>query len=150
SVRIDSADALAADDELLYVIERSDRKRGLFVYQPADTRSALYFGSALTAAAQSSVALDKVTVDRLADTDPTQYSFVVISDVESLPAGFADRLLQYIKRGGSALVALGTVAGQQKQIPLFGGDILSLHNYSRESERFAAVGEASTTYPVAG
>jgi len=91
-----------------------------------------------------------VTVDRLADTDPTQYSFVVISDVESLPAGFADRLLQYIKRGGSALVALGTVAGQQKQIPLFGGDILSLHNYSRESERFAAVGEASTTYPAAG
>ena len=150
SVRIDAADTLAADDELLFVIERSDRKIGLFIHQPADTRSPVYFGSALTAAAQTSVALDKVTVDRLADTDPAQYSFVIVSDVESLPSGFADRLLQYVRRGGSALVALGTASGQQKQIPLFGGDILSLHNYSRESERFAGVGEANTTYPAAG
>ena len=150
SVRIDAADTLAADDELLFVIERSDRKIGLFIHQPADTRSPLYFGSALTAAAQTSVALDKVTVDQLAYTDPAQYSFVIVSDVESLPSGFADRLLQYVKRGGSALVALGTASGQQKQIPLFGGDILSLHNYSRESERFAGVGEANTTYPAAG
>jgi hypothetical protein len=150
SVRIDSADALAADDEFLFVIERSDRKRGLFVYQPADTRSALYFGDALTAAAQSSVALDKVTVDRLADTDPTQYSFVVIADVASLPAAFAGQLLQYVRRGGSVLVALGTTAGQQKQIPLFGGSILSLHNYSREPERYAAVGDADAAYPPAG
>ncbi len=150
SVRIDAADTLAADDELLFVIERSDRKIGLFIHQPADTRSPLYFGSALTAAAQTSVALDKVTVDQLAYTDPAQYSFVIVSDVESLPSGFADRLLQYVRRGGSALVALGTASGQQKQIPLFGGDILSLHNYSRESERFAGVGEANTTYPAAG
>lgn len=150
AVRIDGADALAADDEYLFVIERSDRKRGLFVYQPADTRSALYFGDALTAAAQSSVALDKVTVDRLADADPTQYSFVVISDVENLPAAFADRLLQYVRRGGSVLVALGTTAAQQKQIPLFGGNILASHNYSREPERYAAVGDADAAYPPAG
>jgi hypothetical protein len=150
SVRIDSADPLAADDEYLFVIERSDRKRGLFVYQPADTRSALYFGDALTAAAQSSVALDKVTVDRLADSDPTQYSFVVISDVENLPAAFADRLLQYVRRGGSVLVALGTTAAQQKQIPLFGGNILASHNYSREPERYSAVGDADAAYPPAG
>jgi len=149
-VRIDSADSLAADDEYLFVIERSDRKRGLFVYQPADTRSVLYFGDALTAAAQSSVALDKVTVDRLADADPTQYSFVVISDVASLPAAFAGQLLQYVRRGGSVLVALGTTAAQQKQIPLFGGNILSLHNYSREPERYAAVGDADAAYPPAG
>ena len=150
SVRIDSADSLAADDEYLFVIERSDRKRGLFVYQAADTRSVLYFGDALTAAAQSSVALDKVTVDRLADADPTQYSFVVISDVASLPAAFAGQLLQYVRRGGSVLVALGTTAAQQKQIPLFGGNILSLHNYSREPERYAAVGDADAAYPPAG
>ena len=150
SVRIDTGDALAADDEFLFVIERSDRKRGLFVYQPADTRSALYFGDAVTAAAQSSVALDKVTVDRLADVDPTQYSFVVISDVASLPAAFGDQLQQYVRRGGSVLVALGTTAAQQRQIPLFGGNILSSHNYSREPERYAAVGAADAAYPPAG
>lgn len=150
SVRIDAADALAADDEFLFVIERSDRKRGLFVYQPADTRSALYFGDAVTAAAQSSVALDKVTVDRLADVDPTQYSFVVIADVASLPTAFASQLEQYVRRGGSVLLALGTNAAQQRQIPIFGGNILASHNYSREPERYAAVGTADAAYPPAG
>jgi Aerotolerance regulator N-terminal/von Willebrand factor type A domain len=150
TVKIDGADTLAADDEYLFVTERADRKRGLFVYQTADTRSPLYFGHALTSAAQSSVTLDKVTVDRIAEVDPTQYAFVVVCDVESLPAAFADRLLQYVRRGGSVLVALGTVAGQQRQIPLFGGNIISLHHYSRDAERFTGVGEANTTYPAAG
>ena len=150
SVKIDGADALTADDEYWFAIERSDRKRGLFISQAADTRSPLYFGHALTSAAQSSVTLDKVTVDRIADVDPIQYAFVVVSDVESLPAAFAARLLQYVRRGGSVLLALGTVAGQQRQIPLFGGNIISLHHYSRDAERFTGVGEANTTYPAAG
>jgi hypothetical protein len=150
SVRIDGADALPADDEFLFVIERSDRKHGLFVYQPADTRSPLYFGNALSAAAQSSVALDKVTVDRLAEVDPAQYSFVVISDVASLPAAFANALLQYVRRGGSVLIALGTAAGQQREVPLLGANIVSLRNYSREAERYAAVGAADAAYPPAG
>ena len=150
SVKIDAADALAADDEFLFVIERSDRKRGLFIYQASDNRSPLYFGQALTSAAQSAVTLDKVSVDRIAAVDPTQYAFIVVSDVESLPAAFADRLLQYVRRGGSVLVALGTVAGQQRQIPLYGGSIISLHHYSRDAERFTGVGEANTTYPAAG
>lgn len=150
SVKIDGADALPADDEYLFAIERADRKRGLFIYQAADTRSPLYFGHALTSAAQSSASLDKVTVDRIAAVDPAQYAFVVVSDVESLPPVFADRLLQYVRRGGNVLVALGTVAGQQRQVPLFGGNIISLHHYSRDAERFTGVGEANTTYPAAG
>ena len=60
------------------------------------------------------------------------------------------QLLQYVRRGGSVLVALGTTAAQQKQIPLFGGNILALHNYSREPERYAAVGDADAAYPPAG
>ena len=114
-------------------IERSDRKRGLFVYQPADTRSALYFGSALTAAAQSSVALDKVTVDRLADTDPTQYSFVVISDVASLPAAFADRAasVRSPRRQRAGRVGNGRGASRSR-FRCSGANILALHNYSRE------------------
>ncbi len=150
SVRIDPADALAADDEFLFAIERSDRKRGLFIHQAADTRSALFFGTAVTAAAQNVVALDTITVDAVADADLSQYAFVVLSDIAALPTAFGERLLQYASRGGSVLVTLGTAAAQNKTVPLFGGNILGLHYYSKDPERFAAVGETSTELAAAG
>jgi Aerotolerance regulator N-terminal/von Willebrand factor type A domain len=150
SVKIDAADSLPADDEYVFAVERTDRKRGLFVSQSSDTRSALYFDSALGAAAQSAVVLDKVSVDAVAEVDPASYAFVVISDVASLPVGFANQVLQYVRRGGSVLVALGTAAAQQREIPFFAGGILALHHYSRDAERFAAVGEMDNAYPAAG
>jgi hypothetical protein len=150
SVRIDGADPLPADDEYVFAIERSDRKRGLFIYQSSDTRSALYFDDAVKAAAQSAVTLDKVTSDNAASVDPASYSFVVISDVASLPPPFTSKLLDYIHRGGSALIALGTVAAQQQSLPIFGGKILTTRHYSRDAERFAAVGQTDSAYPAAG
>ena len=72
SVMIDPADVLAADDEFLFAIDRADRKRGLFVHQSADTRSPLFFGTAVAAAAQNVVALDSLTVEAIADVDPSQ------------------------------------------------------------------------------
>ena len=150
SVRINGADSLAADDEYLFSIERSERKRGLFVYQGSDSRSALYFGTALTSAAQSSATLDKVTVDKVGSADPTQYAFVVLCDVASLPAAFADRLQKYVRTGGNVLVSLGTASAQQSQVPVLGQRIQGLRHYSREAERFAAVGETNTAFAAAG
>jgi len=150
SVRIDAADTLPADDEYVFAIERSDRKRGLFVYQSSDTRSALYFNDAVEAAAQAAVTLDKVTADRAPGVDPASYSFVVISDVASLPADFTGKLLDYVHRGGNVLIALGTVAAQQASLPIFGGKILTARHYSRDAERFAAVGQTDSAFPAAG
>jgi Aerotolerance regulator N-terminal/von Willebrand factor type A domain len=150
SVKIDAADSLPADDEYVFAIERLDRKRGLFVSQSADTRSPLYFDTALGAAAQSAVVLDKMTVDRVADVDPSPYAFVVISDVASLPSVFSDRMLEYVRRGGSVLIALGTAAAQQREVPFFSGSILALRHYSRDVERFAAVGQTDSSYAPAG
>lgn len=150
TVRIDSADVLPADDQYMLAIERADRKRALFVSQAADTRSPLYFGDALTAAASRAISLDKLTVDAVGSVDPTPYAFVVISDVASLPQGFAARLKDYVRRGGSVLVALGTVAAQKAETPLTGSRILSLHHYSDSPERYAAVGETDAEYPAAG
>jgi hypothetical protein len=150
SVQIDSADLLPADDEYVLAIDRADRKRALFVYQSADTRSPLYFAEALTAAAQRAISLDKVTVDAAAKVDPTEYAFVVISDVASLPPAFSGRLLDYVRRGGSVLIAVGTVAAQQPGLPLTGSKILALHHYSTSPERFAAVGQTDASYVAAG
>jgi hypothetical protein len=150
SVSIDAADTLPADDEYVFAIERSDRKRGLFVYQSSDTRSALYFDDAVKAAAQAAVTLDKVTADRAPSVDPASYAFVVISDVASLPAAFTSKLLDYIHRGGNVLIALGTVAAQQQSLPIFGGKILTTRHYSTDAERFAAVGQTDSAFPAAG
>jgi hypothetical protein len=150
TVRIDSADVLPADDEYVLAIERADRKRALFVSQSADTRSPLYFGEALAAAAQRAITLDKVTIDATAKVEPTEYAFVVLSDVASLPAAFASRLQDYVRRGGSVFIALGTVAAQKPDTPLTGSKILSLHHYSTSPERFAAVGETDVSYLAAG
>jgi hypothetical protein len=150
SVKLDAADSLPADDEYVFAIERLDRKRGLFVSQSADTRSALYFDTALGAAAQSAVVLEKRTVDKVVDVDPSSYAFVVISDVAALPTVFSNRVLEYIRRGGSVLIALGTAAAQQREIPFFSGSILALRHYSRDAERFAAVGQTDGSYAPAG
>jgi hypothetical protein len=150
SVRIDAADAMPADDEYVFAIERSDRKRGLFVYQSSDTRSALYFDDAVKSAAQAAVILDKVTIDRAASVDPAAYSFIVISDVAALPEAFADKVLDYVHRGGNVLVAAGTVAAQQRTLPIFGANILTTRHYSRDTERFVAVGQTDSAYAPAG
>ncbi|HEY6927303.1 MAG TPA: BatA and WFA domain-containing protein [Steroidobacteraceae bacterium] len=150
SVRIDAADTLPADDEYVFALERSDRKRGLFIYRSSDTRSPLYFDDAVKAAAQAAVTLDKVTADHAVSVDPESYSFVVLSDVASLPAAFTSKLVDYVYRGGNVLVALGTIAAQQPSLPVFGGRILTSRHYSRDTERFAAVGQTDSAFPAAG
>ncbi len=150
AVRIDSADALPADDEYRFAVERSDPKRGLFVHQAADERSPLYFGTALASAAPAAFQLEKLTVDRIAAVDPSAYAFVVLADVARLPDVFANRLLAYVRRGGNVWIALGTAAAQEREVPVFGSALNGAHAYSREAERFATIGAADSTYPSVG
>jgi hypothetical protein len=75
---------------------------------------------------------------------------VVLSDVAAVPEAFARRLLEYVRRGGNVLIALGTVAAQQRDLPLFGGGTPAPRLYSRDAERFATVGQVDSTYPAAG
>jgi hypothetical protein len=146
-VRIDSADVLPADDAYLFAVERSDPQHVLFVHEPADTHSALYFGSALASSAESSFTLDPVAVDRTSGVQLAKYSFVVLSDVLSLPPDFESDLLRYVQGGGSVLIAAGTSAGRRGRIPIFGENITGAHNYSQDGARFLAVGDADSAHP---
>jgi len=150
AVRIDAADSLPGDDEYLFAMERSDPKRGLFIHQSSDARSPLYFGTALASAEERAVMLDTVAAERTADLDPKSYAFVVVSDVATLPAGFAERLAQYVSSGGSVLIALGTTSAQQRSVPLFGSAVLAARYYARGPERFAAVASADASYAPVG
>ena len=146
-VRIDSADSLPADDVSLFAIQRSDPERILFVYESGDSRSPLYFRTALASATETAFKLEAVTTDHVANIQPSVYAFVVLSDVLSLPSPFEGSLLDYVRGGGSVLVAAGASAARRSSVPIFGNKIVDTRYYSREGARFLTVGEADPSHP---
>jgi Aerotolerance regulator N-terminal/von Willebrand factor type A domain len=147
-VRIEGgSDALPADDASVFVIRRSDPERVLFVHTASDSRSALYFGAALSAAAQGAYVLQSVTAEQTTDLDPSKFAFVTLSDAVALPSIFEHTLAQYVSKGGSVLIALGTAAGHNGRIPLWGGGVKDAHDYARAGGA-ATVGQVDFTYPA--
>src|ERR1700682_520959 len=106
-VRIDSADAFPADDVSLFAVERSDPRRALFVSEAGDSRSPLYFRSALSSAAEAAFTLDAVSAGQAPGEPLSKYAFVVLSDLISVPASFETDLLKYVQTGGSVWIAEG-------------------------------------------
>jgi hypothetical protein len=143
-VRIDSADALAADDSSLFAVERSDPRRALFVYD--DPRSLVYFKSALGSAAESAFTLEALPSNQATGQSFSNYAFVVLSDVISLPAAAESSLLRYVRPGGSVWIAAGASAGHATRIPVFAENILESRNYARGNDRFLSVGDADPSY----
>ena len=146
-VKIDSADGFPADDASLFAVERSDPERVLFVHESGDRRSSLYFGAALSAAAESAFTLQAVPAEQLSAIDPSKFAFVVLSDVVSLPSGFANDLDRYVRGGGSVLIAAGTNSGRSGRIPVLGDRILDAHYYSRDSGGYLTVGDSDPSHP---
>ena len=146
-VRIDAADGFPADDANSFAVKRADPERVLFVHQAGDSRSALYFGSALAAAAQASFVLQPIVADQAADADPTKYAFVVLSDVVSIPSILENSLLQYVRNGGSVLIAAGISDAHRQRIPVFGDSASDAHFYSRAGG-FSSVGQVDASHPA--
>ena len=146
-VRIDSADAFPADDASLFAVERSDPRRALFVSEAGDSRSPLYFRSALGSAAESAFALDVVSAGQAANAALSKYAFVVLSDLISVPTSFESALTKYVQGGGSVWITAGTSAAHNAHIPVFGGTILESKDYSRTSDRYLNVADADPTHP---
>ena len=149
-VRIDSADGFAADDLRRFAVERSDPQKALLVHKYGDNRSPLYIGAALTAAAQSAFTLESINVNEAADRKPSNYAFIILSDLNSLPSLLENSLAGYVKSGGSVLIAAGTSAGGRSQIPIFGAHINQTRDYNRIPDRFMSVGSSDSSYPGVG
>ncbi len=147
-VKIDAADGFPADDVRRFAVQRSDPQKALLIHSYGDTHSPLYVGAALSAAAQSAFILESIAVNEAADRNPSNYAFVVLSDVGSLPSLLENSLTQYVRSGGSLLIATGTSAASRLQIPIFGARINSTHDYNRAPERFMTVGSSDSSYPA--
>ena len=146
-VRIDSGDNLPDDDRFYFSMERAEARRVLFVHEGRNARDALYFRTALEAAAESAYALDAVPVEQSANLDPHKYAFVVLSDVGSLPAGFEDALRDYVRAGGSLLVALGRESALRNRVPVFDAAIIEPRYYARDAERFQTAAWLDAGHP---
>ena len=146
-VRIDSADTFPADDVSLFAVERSDPRRALFVSEAGDSRSPLYFRSALASAAEAAFTLDTISTGQAAGQPLSKYAFVVLSDLISVPASFESDLLRYVQSGGSVWIAEGASAAHTNHVPVFGGNILESKYYSRTSDLFLNVAEADPSHP---
>jgi len=147
-VKIDSADGFAADDLRRFAVERSDPQKVLLIHSYGDNRSPLYVGAALSAAAQSAFLLESINVNEAADRQPSNYAFIVLSDLNSLPSLLENSLTQYVRAGGSLFIAAGTSAGARSQIPIFGAHITQTRDYSRVPDRYMAVGSGDSSYPA--
>jgi hypothetical protein len=150
AVRLEAGDAFDADDVENFAVKRADPERVLFVHQASDTRSPLYFGTALGAAAQASFVLQTITPEQATDIDPTKYAFVVLSDVPSVPSVLENVLTRNVEAGGSVLVAEGMSAGHREHIPVFGGSVSDGHFYARggSGAAYVGAGEMDASHPA--
>jgi len=146
-VRIDSADNLPDDDRFYFSMERSEARRVLFVHEGRNQRDALYFRTALEAAAESAYALDTVAVEQSGNLDPRKYAFVVLSDVNSLPVGFETALHDYVRAGGSLLIALGRESALRNRVPVFDETIVEPRYYARDADRFQTASYLDPGHP---
>jgi hypothetical protein len=147
-VKIDGADGFPADDLRRFAVERSDPQKALLIHNYGDTRSPLYVGTALSAAAKSAFILESINVNEAADRKPSNYAFIILSDLNSLPSLLENSLTEYVRSGGSLLIAAGTSAGSRSQIPIFGAHIVETRDYNRIPDRFMAVGSSDSSYPA--
>ncbi|HEY4363535.1 MAG TPA: BatA domain-containing protein [Bryobacteraceae bacterium] len=146
-VKLDSADGFPADDLRRFAVQRSDPQKALLIHNYGDSRSPLYVGAALSAAAQSAFLLESIAVNEAADRQPSNYAFIILSDVNTVPPLLENALTQYVRSGGSLLIAAGTSAGARTQIPIFNAHINETRDYNRSPERYMPVGSSDSSYP---
>ena len=147
-VKIDGADIFPGDDLRRFAVERSDPQKALLIHNYGENRSQLYVGAALSAAAQSAFIVESIAVNEAADRKPSNYAFIILSDVNSVPQLLENSLTEYVRSGGSLFIAAGTSAGARSQIPIFGAHIIETRDYNRVPDRYMAVGSSDSSYPA--
>jgi hypothetical protein len=146
-VRIDSGDSLPADDVFYFSVERADPRKALFVQDAPGSRGLLYFRAALEASGQSAFEIDPVTVDQVANSNPSKYAFVVLNDLPAIPAQFENALREYVRGGGSVWISLGVKSSGRTKVPVTGAAIAGGRYSGREGERFQAAAWLDPSHP---
>jgi hypothetical protein len=147
-VRLAAQDKLVEDNKFPFAIERKEPGRVLFVYEARQPRAALYYRTGIDAATDSALAMDPVTTEQVGNVALNKYSFVVLSDVGSLPPSFEDAVKKYVNGGGSALISLGSVSAVKTRVPLTDHAITGDRYASRTGDRFQIAASVDSAHPA--
>ncbi len=147
-VAIDAADGLAADDKFPFSVERTDPRKVLFVDDGTKPRGQLYFRAALDASPDAAFQVESMHPEMAANQQLSNFAFVVLNDLGTLPPGFEDLLKRYVSGGGSLLIALGPLAASMPKVPVLDESIEAPSYAARERDRFLSVVEIDTGHPA--
>ena len=146
--RIESEDALAADDTRRVALDNTDPKPLLFVSQDARRRDLLYYRAAIEASAASQYRLESATPAEADRLDPGHYAVIILSDVPRLPSGFEDRLRAWVETGGALMVALGPNSALARRVAPTGHAVEQPMASERGGLSYQVAGEADSAHPV--
>jgi len=143
-IRIDSGDALPADDRYVFSVERTDPKKVLFVDDGRRPQAQEFFRAALNASPDSAFTLEPLRPEVAATADLSKYAVVVLNDLGSLPSGLEGSLQKYVTAGGSLLESIGPGSVALPRAPVLDEAIEGTRYASREGERFFTVSDLDT------
>jgi hypothetical protein len=112
------ADDLPDDDVRLVALDNSEPEPILFVTNDRRRRDALYYESALNASKAAVFQVKTSSPGEAERLKPNDYALVVLSDVAQISAGYENTLLDYVKAGGSVLIAVGPEIAARGAVPL--------------------------------
>jgi hypothetical protein len=147
-MRIDSADALPGDDHFFFSVERADPRKVLFVSDGRRPRAELYFRAALDSSGDGAFQMETLRPEVATNATLSNYAFVVLSDVGSIPEGFDTAMQRYVSGGGSVLVSLGPAAAVLPRVPVLDEAIQTSTYAGREGDRFLSVTDVDAGHPA--
>ncbi len=147
-VRIDSADSLPLDDRYYFSTERADPRKVLFIDDGRHARAELYFRVALDASGDGGFQLETLRPDVAATATLSNYAFVVLNDLSSVPQNLESSLEHYVTAGGSVLAVLGPGSAVLPRVPVLDEAIQASSYAGREGDRFLTVTDIDSGHPA--
>jgi hypothetical protein len=147
-VRIDSGDALAADDRFVFSVERADPKKILFLDEGRRPKGQLYYRAALDSNTDAAFTLDVQRPEVGATANLANYAVVVLNDPGILPGNLNDNLQRYVSNGGSVLIILGPSSAALQKTPVTDEPIDSTRYAGRDNQLFFTVSDVDAGHPV--
>src|SRR5215471_2901293 len=147
-IRVDSADALTADDRFPFSVERADPKKILFLDDGRRPKGQLYFRAALDSNTDAAFIMDVQRPEVGSSVTLSNYAAVVLNDPGALPSSLNENLQKYVHNGGSLLVVLGPSAAALQRVPVTDDANDSTRYAGRETQLFLTVADLDTGHPV--
>jgi Aerotolerance regulator N-terminal/von Willebrand factor type A domain len=147
-VRIDSADSLPADDHYYFSTERTDPRKVLFIDDGRRPRAELYFRDALDSTGDGGFQMETLRPEVAAGANLSNFAFVVLNDLSTVPANLESSLEHYANAGGSVLVSVGPGSAVLPRVPVLDEAIQTSSYAGREGDRFLTVTDLDAGHPA--